>query len=102
MDGFLTLIFIGWIFMIMMWLVALGLFVLWIFMLIHAAKHDIHNKTTWIILMCLLGFPVSIIYFFTERKRFDKTHIVTITPITPIVTPMQQPQNSTPEPTKIV
>ncbi len=44
-------------------------------MLIHAAKYDIHNKTTWIILMCLIGFPISIIYFFTERKKFNKSLI---------------------------
>jgi hypothetical protein len=58
-------------------LIFLPLGIVWILMLIHAAKHDIHNKTTWIILMCLLGLPVSIIYFFTERKRFNKSVLPT-------------------------
>ena len=55
---------IGWIFII------LGIF--WIFMLIHAAKNDIHNKIVWIIVLCLLGVPAAIAYFFTERRRFKK------------------------------
>ncbi len=92
-----------WIFFLLLWLIGLGVFILWIFMLIHATKHDINNKTTWIILLCLLGFPVSIIYFFTERKRFNRTHTVTITPIIPIVTPIQPAAETAPiQPTNIV
>ncbi|MBD3270103.1 hypothetical protein GF376_01100 [Candidatus Peregrinibacteria bacterium] len=48
------------------------IFIFWLWMLIHAATKPIDNKALWIILMVLLGFPVSLIYYFIVKRNFNE------------------------------
>jgi hypothetical protein len=58
--------------------VAIGLFVMWIVMIVHAAQHPVPNKVVWIVIMVLTGWLGSILYYFIVKRPFDRHHEVTI------------------------
>lgn len=49
--------------------------ILWLVMIIHAAKHDIENKGMWIILMVLMGPIGAIVYYFMVKRGFNEAQI---------------------------
>lgn len=63
------------IFLIIVWLVSMVVgivyFVFWIKMVIHAAKHEIPNKTMWIVLLLLVQIS-AVIYYFTVKRSFQE------------------------------
>lgn len=60
-----------WLFMMV---VGIGGMILWIFMLIHAAEHDIKDKTAWILIIALTNFIGAIIYYFVVKRPYDAEH----------------------------
>lgn len=44
--------------------------VFWIMMIVHAMKHDIKDKTMWLILMIFTGIIGALIYYFTVKRNF--------------------------------
>lgn len=64
----------GSFFLFVGFMIVFGLFltVLWILMLIHAAKNDIPDKVIWILLIVLLGALGAIIYYFVVKRPFDQ------------------------------
>jgi len=65
----------GIVFMIIMAIISILAFILWLVMLIHAASKPIDNKVLWIVLMVIIGIPVSIIYYFVVKRKFDKGQV---------------------------
>lgn len=51
----------------------------WIFMIVHAVKHDIESKAVWIILMVITGILGAIIYYFAVKRNFIESEIKTET-----------------------
>lgn len=51
-------------------LLGLAMFVFWLMMLIHAAKHPIKDKALWIIILIIGGILGAIIYYFVVKKNF--------------------------------
>ncbi len=45
-------------------------FVFWIKMIIHAASHEVENKTVWIIVLVVFGFLAAIAYYFVVKRKF--------------------------------
>ncbi len=45
--------------------------VFWFMMIIHAAKHNIENKTVWVIVIVLTGIIGALIYYFVVKREFD-------------------------------
>ncbi len=50
--------------------VGILLFIFWIMMLVHAAKHPIENKPLWIIIILLGNGVGAIIYYFVVKRHF--------------------------------
>ena len=46
--------------------------VFWIMMIIHVSKHNVENKSMWIILMVFTGFIGALIYYFVIKRKFNK------------------------------
>lgn len=66
--------------MIMFLLIAvgIGLFVMWIVMIVHAAQHPVPNKVVWIVIMVLTGWLGSILYYFIVKRPYDRNHEVVV------------------------
>lgn len=54
--------------------------ILWIFMLVHAAQHDIKDKTVWIVIIALTNFIGATIYYFVVKRPYDAEHPIIIAP----------------------
>ena len=62
---FVQIFFVGFVLMIF-------LFVFWIRMIIDVAKRDIPNKTTWVLIIVLLNWLGSLIYYFQVKRPATK------------------------------
>ncbi len=72
-DNALRDIFIGWgIFMIAFSAISLFTTVFWIMMLIHVAKHDVENKTLWILLMVFTGVVGALVYYLVVKRSYGE------------------------------
>ena len=75
-----------WLFMM---IVGFGGMILWIFMLVHVAQHDVKDKTAWILVVALTGFIGAIVYYFAVKRPYDAQRALAATaPVPPIA-----PQN---------
>ena len=43
-----------------------------IWMIVHAAQHEIKDRAMWIVLMALLGPVAAVIYYFAVKRPFDQ------------------------------
>lgn len=71
--------FLGVIFLLLFFLVVfaiiIGAFVLWIMMIVDAAKRDFpgpNDKIVWILIIVLAQFLGAIIYYFVIKRPADK------------------------------
>lgn len=58
-------------------IILVALLIFWIFMLVHAIRHNSPNKTVWLVVLIvslILGFAplAAIVYFFAEKKKADQ------------------------------
>jgi hypothetical protein len=62
---------IGWFVLVF----AIGIWsaVFWIMMIVHVTKHNVENKSMWIILMVFTGIIGAIVYYFTVKRNFIDT-----------------------------
>jgi amino acid transporter len=86
----------GIVFLIIMVIISILAFIFWLVMLIHAASKPIDNKVLWIVLMVLLGIPVSIIYYFIVKRKFDKGQVLPPQPPVAPQSPIQPPTPAAP------
>lgn len=63
------------VFFIIIVIISILAFIFWLVMLIHAASKPVDNKVLWIVLMIIIGLPVSIIYYFIVKRKFDKGQV---------------------------
>ena len=57
-----------------MMVIFVGGMILWVFMLVHVAQHDVKDKTAWIIILALTNFIGAIIYYFVVKRPYDAEH----------------------------
>jgi len=50
-------------------ILAIALLAFWLWMLIHAIRHDIDYKPVWILVLWFLTIPGAIIYYFAVKKQ---------------------------------
>lgn len=53
---------------------ALVLFGFWIWMLVHAIRHEIKDQALWILILMLTNFWGAVIYYFAVKHKMD-SHI---------------------------
>ena len=90
---------------LLMMVIGIGGTIFWIFMLIHAAQHDIKDKTTWILVVALTSFIGATIYYFMVKKPFDaamKANGGQMPQYSPIPTPVSTQTPGVPVPQPIV
>ena len=63
------------VFMVVMVIISILFFIFWLVMFIHAISKPIENRVLWIVLMIILGIPVSIVYYFVVKRKFNKEQI---------------------------
>ncbi len=51
--------------------VAILALILWIWMLVHAIRHPIHDKALWIIIILLFGIIGAIVYYFAVKRHCE-------------------------------
>ena len=67
--GFFAMIMLFWIFFVG---ILVGLFVLWVFMIIDAAQRKFpeqNQQVVWILVIVLAGFIGAIIYYFVVKRK---------------------------------
>jgi hypothetical protein len=69
MNGQDAVALIPCIFLLIMSLVGIGIFILWILSLIHAATHKMENQAVWILVIILGGPLGSLVYFIAGPYR---------------------------------
>lgn len=67
---------LGWLAGGVIFIFALVLFasIFWIWMIIHAATHDIEDKPMWILIILFTHFFGAVLYYFSVKRPFDKAH----------------------------
>ena len=60
-------------FWIVMIIGVLAVFAFWLSMIVDCAKHDMNNKTMWILLLVLCNLTAAIIYYFVVKRGRPKT-----------------------------
>lgn len=75
------------IFVLLGIIILVALLIFWIFMLVHAIRHNSPNKTVWLVVLIvslILGFAplAAIVYFFAEKKKADQ--FPTSSQVTPV------------------
>lgn len=44
----------------------------WVWMIVHAIRHDIKEQATWILILMLTNFWGAIVYYFAVKRKLDK------------------------------
>jgi len=68
------------VFFVLMLIIGLIGLIFWFWMLIHAIMKPIENKAMWIILMIIFQIPVSIVYFFVVKRKFQDPPVAPVQP----------------------
>jgi hypothetical protein len=55
---------------IVLTIIALLLIAFWVWMLVHAIKHDIEYKPIWILVLGIMGILGAIIYYFAVKRQY--------------------------------
>lgn len=73
-------------FLIVIFLVGLGLFIWWISTLVHVIKHeDVDNRILWIVLHFVgLGILCAPVYHFAVKRPYDAKHKAGQGPVSPV------------------
>jgi len=50
-------------------------FVFWIAMIVHVVRHDVKDKTMWIVLLVFTGLIGALIYYFVGKRDYDRTFV---------------------------
>ncbi len=46
----------------------------WIWMLVHAIKHEIKDQAVWILILMLANFWGAVVYYFAIKRKMDHRH----------------------------
>ncbi len=67
-------------------IVGLALFVFWIMMLVHVAKHPIKDKALWVIVLLVGNGVGAIVYYFAVKRHYDAMQVApgNVPPTAPI------------------
>lgn len=85
------------IFVLLGIIILVALLIFWIFMLVHAIRHNSPNKTVWLVVLIvslILGFAplAAIVYFFAEKKKADQFPASSqVTPVASSNAPVSSP-----------
>jgi len=71
--SFIPFLIFPLIWLFMMVIMVSGM-VLWVFMLVHAATHDIKDKTAWVVVLALTTFIGAAIYYLAVKRPYDAEH----------------------------